>query len=255
MCVRACACVRAWIRVGCCAAHARWLWPRKSPSVSVWNVLPLRRNKREEPVSWNRGETSSSTFRISAGLSGNIPPSHPGCLVPTAAGVIELLQTRIGNHYACGSPAISAEMSGYQGKKNIPRITVSTDQHEWWSESTRDYECEVMKWWQRLLTGAEIPIMAFQCWNDQVKPYICSVRFCAFTVVQLCQYLYIRCWITVTSHFSVTHTRPTYQTGFFVGQIHWSSAGSHWMNILAYGKLSCMHYKTASFKKNIMHYS
>ncbi|XP_058641799.1 dihydropyrimidinase-related protein 2 [Onychostoma macrolepis] len=34
-----------------------------------------------------------------------------------------LLQTRIGNHYACGSPAISAEMSGYQGKKNIPRIT------------------------------------------------------------------------------------------------------------------------------------
>jgi len=38
--------------------------------------------------------------------------------------------------------------------------------------------------------------------------------------VRLCQYLYIRCWITVTSHFSVTHTR----TGFFVGQIHWSSA-------------------------------
>ncbi|XP_016375905.1 dihydropyrimidinase-related protein 2-like [Sinocyclocheilus rhinocerous] len=35
-----------------------------------------------------------------------------------------LPQTRIGNHYACGSPAISAEMSGYQGKKNIPRITV-----------------------------------------------------------------------------------------------------------------------------------
>ncbi len=41
-----------------------------------------------------------------------------------------LLQTRIGNHYACGSPAISAEMSGYQGKKNIPRITVSTNQQK-----------------------------------------------------------------------------------------------------------------------------
>lgn len=222
-------------------AHARWLWPRKSPSVSVWSVLPLRRSKREEPVIWNRGEIHHPPL---ASLQDCLETFHRRIRVvlcrrrrvSLSCGA-SLLQTRIGNHYACGSPAISAEMSGYQGKKNIPRITVSTDRHEWWAENT-------MKWWQRLLTGAEIHIMASECWNNHVL-YLYAVRFCGFTVLQLCQYLYIRCWITVTSRFNVTYIQAHFQMGFFVGQRLDPLKlcyRSHYY--LVESCQACMHYKT-----------